>query len=326
MFDSRYRHKGSGNLGQPVRACLLAGFVLAALVACGKEEAAKPAATTTTPAAGASPQVTPSPSPEVKPASVPELLADAKKAYTEDRLVAPAGDNAFEYYLAVRALEEANVASAQALVDLFPLGVSVAEREIAARNFEEADRIIGLLDQSSPGSYTVSKLKSRLSSGQIQQQREEDRRVASEQASAQAVRDQQLAAAQAAAPPPVAKPVREPPPTPVESEPVTTTPAKPVATAPIGVTKDAVLVRQVQPAFPALALRRRLGGWVEVRFIVGTDGKVGEVTVTKSEPQRLFDREATRAVQQWVFEPALRNGVPVSSTLSRRIEFRQDGG
>ncbi|MGD9584028.1 MAG: energy transducer TonB [Lysobacterales bacterium] len=326
MFYSRYRRNGDGSLGQTARTGLLALFVLAGLVACGKEETAKPAASSATPAAGASPEVTPSASQEVKPASVPELLADAKKAYTEDRLVAPAGDNAFEYYLAVRAMEEANVASAQALVDLFPLGVSVAEREIAARNFEEANRIIGLLDQSSPGSYTVSKLKSRLSSGQIQQQREEERRLASEVATAQAAREEQVAAAQAAAPPPAPRPAREPQPTPVEPQPAVATPPKPVETAPTGVTKDAVLVRQVQPAFPALALRRRLSGWVEVRFTVGADGKVGQVTVTQSEPQRLFDREATRAVQQWVFEPALRNGVPVSSTVSRRIEFRQDGG
>ncbi len=325
MFDSRNRRNGDGSLWQHARTGLLT-FLLLALVACGEKEAAKPAATTAKPAAGASPQVQASAPQEVKPASVPELLADAKKAYTEDRLVAPAGDNAFEYYLAVRALEEANVASAQALVDLFPLGVSVAEREIAARNFDEANRIIGLLDQSSPGSYTVSKLKSRLSSGQIQLQREEERRLASEQATAQTAREQQLAAAQAAAPPPAPKPVREPPPTPVETQPEATALPKPVAAAPIGVTKDAVLVRQVQPAFPALALRRRLSGWVEVRFTVGTDGKVGQVTVTQSEPQRLFDREATRAVQQWVFEPAMKNGVPITSTLSRRIEFRQEGG
>ena len=325
MFEPRYRRNRRGSFWTELRRGLLLCCVLA-LAACGEKEAAKPAATTANPAAGASPQVPASQAPEVKPASVPELLADAKKAYTEDRLVAPAGDNAFEYYLAVRAMEEANVASAQALVDLFPLGVSVAEREIAARNFDEADRIIGLLDQSSPGSYTVSKLKSRLSSGQIQQQREEERRVASELAAAQAAREQQIAAAQAAAPPEPKPAVREPPPAPVQPPPAATTPAKPAVAAPTGVTRDAVLVRQVQPAFPVLALRRRLSGWVEVRFTVGTDGKVDQVTVTRSEPQRLFDREATRAVQQWVFEPAMRNGVAVSSTLSRRIEFRQDGG
>ena len=97
-----------------------------------------------------------------------------------------------------------------------------------------------------------------------------------------------------------------------------------VTAAPTGPSKDAVIVRQVQPVYPAMALRRRLSGWVELRFTVGTDGKVSEVTVLRSDPARMFDREATRAVQQWLFEPALRNGVKVPTTLSRRIEFKQD--
>lgn len=296
---------------------------LAVLTACGNKEAAKPAAQATPgPAAGVSAEVAPTAA-SVAPASVPQLLASAKQAYSEDRLVAPDGDNAVEYYLAVRAKEESNIQAAQALVDLFPLGVGLAEKEIAARNLDEATRIIGLLDESSPGSYTVSKLKSRLASAQVQIQREDERRLASEQSAQQA---RTTAAAEVVAPTPAPatpKPAAAPPKP--EARPVEPEPAPIVAAAPTGTSKDAVMVRQVQPVYPAMALRRRMSGWVEVRFIVGTDGKVSEVTVLRSDPARLFDREATRAVQQWLFEPAQRNGVKVPSTLSRRIEFKQDG-
>jgi len=312
---------GNGFPPLPLGRWLLIGS-LAVLAACGNKDAAKPAASTTTaPAAGASAEVVPTTA-NVAPATGPQLLASAKQAYGEDRLVAPDGDNAVEYYLAVKAKEENNIQAAQALVDLFPLGVGLAEKEIAARNIEEATRIIGLLDESSPGSYTVSKLKSRLASAQVQIQREDERRLASEQAAQQArtaAAAEVVAATPAPAAPKPAAPAPKPEPRPVEPE-----PAAVVTAAPTGPSKDAVIVRQVQPVYPAMALRRRLSGWVELRFTVGTDGKVSEVTVLRSDPARMFDREATRAVQQWLFEPALRNGVKVPTTLSRRIEFKQD--
>ena len=150
-----------------------------AISACGKKEEAAPAAAASTPAAGASPQVVAPVAPEVTVAS---LLASATRAVNEERLVAPAGDNAIEYYLQALAKEANNLSATQALVDLFPLAAGNAEREIVNRNLDEATRIIGLLDQASPGSYTVSTLKSKLNAARTQMTREEERRLAQEAA------------------------------------------------------------------------------------------------------------------------------------------------
>ena len=150
---------------RPVEALLLAALIV--LAGCGgKEEAAPTAAAPATPGAPAGAAAETGSASTVTPASVPQLLASASAAFSADRLVAPAGDNAIEYYLAVLGAEADNVQATQGLVDLFPLGVSIAEKEIAARNVEEATRIVGLLDESSPGSYTVQKLKSRLAATQ----------------------------------------------------------------------------------------------------------------------------------------------------------------
>jgi periplasmic protein TonB len=44
--------------------------------------------------------------------------------------------------------------------------------------------------------------------------------------------------------------------------------------------------------------------------------------VTASDPARVFDREAVRSIEKTKFSPRLENGVPVSATVRRRIEFR----
>lgn len=334
MSYSNSRRLGSGPYSGVARPALLwIALAAVSLTGCGKKEeaATAPKTVASSVAAGGSAEVTPGAVAAVMPASVPQLLDNAKTAFRQDRLVTPVGDNAIEYYLAVLGMEKDNIAATQGLVDLFPLVVSVAEKEIAARNVEEADRIIGLLDESSPNSYTVQKLKSRLAATQNQMQREEERRLAAEQA-------QQSRQAAAAEPEPVAAP---PPAStastaardsarPAPAEPAETRPSPPVAAVaeparPVGETRDAKVVRQVQPGYPQLAYRRRLAGWVEIQFTVGVNGRVSDVQVLRADPQRMFDREAVRAVEQWMFEPALRDGVPVPSTLSRRIEFKYPG-
>lgn len=338
MNTSLCAHFGSGfrlRVVCPQYGALI--FALLAISACGKKEevAALPAAARVP--AGASAEVVPGTSTPaastVVPATVPELLISAAAAFSQDRLVAPEGDNAIEYYLAVLDQDKDSVQATQGLVDLFPLGVSIAEKEIAVRNVEEAVRVIGLLDESSPGSYTVQKLKSRLAALQNQIQRDDERRLAAEQAQLAAQARAQAAATETTETPSTAtqpatgsrtsretRPVAETEPEPEVVAPPRTTPVRAV-----GETKDAKVVRQVQPGYPQLAYRRRLTGWVEIRFIVGVDGRVSDVQIIRADPQRTFDREAIRAVEQWMFEPALRDGKPVPSTLNRRIEFKYPG-
>jgi len=307
---------------------LLAMICVLTFAACGKKDEAAPVAAATSPAAGASPQVLAPAAPEV---TVATLLASATRAVSEDRLVAPSGDNAIEFYLQALAKEANNVSATQALVDLFPLAAGNAEREIVNRNLDEATRIIGLLDQASPGSYTVSTLKSKLNAARTQMTREDERRLAQEAAAQQ---QREAAAQQAAAP--AATPVATTPPrsateagsTPATSAPPAATAAAqppPVVAKPAGENRDPVLVRQVRPTYPAAAARRRQEGWVEVTFTVGTDGSVTDVNVARSQPRGVFDRDAVRAVSQWKFEAALSDGKPAVSSLTRRIEFSLKG-
>ncbi len=82
------------------------------------------------------------------------------------------------------------------------------------------------------------------------------------------------------------------------------------------------LVSSAAPSYPAEAVRKHTEGWVEVEFTVGVDGKVSAVSVVKAQPTRVFETEAVRAVKQWIFKPAMRDGQAVESHVRQRIDFK----
>ncbi len=298
-------------------------IAVATLSACGKKEAQQAAPTQAAqPQAGTSPEAAPATA--VK--TVEELLGDARKAESENLTVSPEGTNAVELYLAVLAQDPKNDRAINALIDLFPLGATQAEREISDRNLDEAQRVISLLDRANPDSYTVKTLQSKLAAARTQMQREEDRRLAQEaeaERRATAAANPEPAPAQpvAAATKPAATTTPPPEATPAPAQPE----PEPEPVQPTLPSRDAVLVRTVRPGYPPKAARARQEGWVEVQFTVGADGKVGDAKVVRGEPNRVFDREAIRAVQQWEFQPAIRDGQPASMTMTRRIEFKLGG-
>lgn len=266
--------------------------------------------------------------------AIPDLLKAANLAVDEQRLVSPPGNNAVEYFLAVAEREPGNMQATQALVDIFPMVATVAEREIAQRRVEEAERIVALLDKASPGSYTVTTIRTKLDAARVLVQREQEQQLAAQQARQQAAEAAAAEAAAATASTPASttpastaatRPAAATPTTPAPQQtatPTTPEPAAPVAAAPAGETRGARPLRQVQPEYPIEAARKRQEGWVELEFTIGTDGRVTEVSVLRAQPARVFNREATRAMQQWTFEPALENGQAVVSRERRRIEFQ----
>lgn len=70
------------------------------------------------------------------------------------------------------------------------------------------------------------------------------------------------------------------------------------------------LRQEVKPAYTPNAMRQKIRGEAELEAIVEPDGFVGPIRVTKSLDSEL-DLEAIRAVRQWAFTPALKDGKPV---------------
>jgi len=294
--------------------------------------AGAPAATT--PAEAALPELTPQ-----------QLLKEASTAMHENRLVAPAGNNAYEYYERLLEKDPNNQTAKDALRETFPIVIGVPEQYINAGNVDEATRVINLLAKADPNNYTLTILRGKLDAKKKQNERELAQQTAAAAAAAaktaQAPANNAAAAAAAAAaaqpPPPAASsapPANEtagnaPAPTPTSPAatarpPSTANNTAAAATAPAagGETHGAEVVKTSPPDYPPDAVRKHQEGWVEVEFTVSADGSVTGASVVNANPARVFNTSALRAVERWTFKPRMENGRAVEEKIRRRIEFK----
>ncbi len=83
----------------------------------------------------------------------------ASTAYAENRLYKPAGNNALEYYLALRDALPADAGASSALTDLLPMTVIAAEQAIARGDFTEARRLVALIERADPAHPALLRMK-----------------------------------------------------------------------------------------------------------------------------------------------------------------------
>ena len=81
-------------------------------------------------------------------------------------------------------------------------------------------------------------------------------------------------------------------------------------------------VKGVQVDYPSDALRKNIEGWVDLSYVVTTEGKVTTINVLDSNPSSTFDAAATRAVSRVRYKPMMQNGKPISVSTKLRIAFR----
>lgn len=84
---------------------------------------------------------------------------------------------------------------------------------------------------------------------------------------------------------------------------------------------DVIPIVRIDPQWPREALLEGTEGWVEVEFTILPDGTVEDPIVLASEPSRLFDRNAMRAILRWKFKPRIIDGEAVSRRAAQRIDF-----
>jgi protein TonB len=294
--------------------------------------AANPAANAPTAAAPTSDAL-----PELTPQ---QLLKEGGNAMRENRLVAPPGNNAFEYYERLLEKEPNNQTAKDALRETFPIVIGVPEQDINAGNLDEAARVITLLAKADPNNYTLTILRSKLDAKKKQTEREQalataaTTAAAAKQAAAAAANSSAPAPA-AAAPPPAAAPAannasantaasaaanNE---TASAARPAPARTAAPAEAPPAAAeTHAAEIVKTTPPDYPPDAVRKRQEGWVEVEFTVTPDGSVANPTVVNANPARVFNAAALSAVGRWTFKPRMENGKAVEEKIRRRIEFK----
>lgn len=324
-----------------------------AVSACKKQEATPAAgpAAATGPAAAGTPAAAPVVSAAVAQMSIDQLRDAARKAYDDNRLYAPVGNNAMEYYLALRDKQPGDASASSALNDLLPMAVIATEQGIAREDFDEAKRLLALIGKADPNHPALDRLKTSIGKGEAlaaqraqQQQltaeqeaklkeeqakkREEDQkklqeqqRQLAEQQAQQAQQAQQQAAQQAAAEEERRRAAAAQAAA-AQAAAATPAPAPASAPAPRPTASSALeAVSQSAPRFPPAAQRAGASGSVQVEFTVGTDGSVTSARVVSSEVPRQFardfEREALTAVKRWRFQP-----INQATTTRRTINFQ----
>jgi len=321
------------------------------LAACGKDESAPVSAAAD--AGIAAPAVAPEAavSARVAAMSADELREAARLAYAENRLYAPAENNAVEYYLALRDKAPGDAAVSSALIDLLPMTVIATEQSVNRDDFAEAQRLVALLEKADPQHPALARLKTNIETRQLaaverakqevltaEQQAAQKLEVEKKRLADQKAQQEQAArqlAAQPAAPSAPAQPTADQ--RAADQRAAEQRAADQRAADQRAADQRAAAARAAQqasaptaadlrplstpaPKFPTEALRAGQSGEVQVEFTVGTDGSVSDVRVVKATPPRVFDREAISAVRRWRFQP-----VPAPVTTRRTIGFNPGG-
>ena len=324
-----------------------------ALAACNNDEAAPGSAANTAVPATEAPAIAPEDavSDQVNALSVDELRDAARKAYGDNRLYAPAGDNAVEYYLALRDKSPGDASVSSALTDLLPMTVIATEQSISRGDFAEAQRLAALLEKAEPQHPALARLRTNIDTQQkvaaeraaeqivtaeeqaeiqaeLERKRLADQKRQQEQAARDLALDQihphhlrpQAAEAEAAeaadaqaAQAATALAAKQ------AADKLAAEQRAAAARAAAAAKPTAADLRPLSmpgPEYPREALRAAQAGEVTVEYTVGTDGSVTSARVVSSRPGRVFDRAALEAVERWRFQPI---SAPV--TTRRAIGF-----
>lgn len=335
-------------------------LVLCALGACKQEqqaatEGSAPAPTATQPAQPAT-----AVSAEVSAMSPEQLRDAASNALREQRLYAPAGNNALEYYAALRDKQPNDASVASALTDLMPYTVIAAEQSIARDDFTEAQRLSALMEKVDPQAPALPRLKQGIAAAQaslaqrtaqaqaqteeetrrqaeLERTRLEEQQRAQQQAAQQLAQQQQqqqaettaanqraaeqAAAEQRAADQRAAEQRAAEQRAAEQRQAAAAASEVPAAASSAPAAPSALrAISTPSPQYPPEALRDGRQGEVVVEFTVNPDGSVSNPRVVRSDPPRVFDRAALSAVRRWRFQP-----VASATTTRRTIGFSPQG-
>jgi protein TonB len=106
-------------------------------------------------------------------------------------------------------------------------------------------------------------------------------------------------------------------------------PAIPVHRAPVApiarssTMQEGLLIRQIKPVYPPMAIAARIQGKVELHAMISRDGRIETLQVVSGHP--MLVRAALDAVKQWLYRPYVLNGEPVAVETQITVNFTLNG-
>ncbi|HAS6346995.1 TPA: TonB family protein [Vibrio vulnificus] len=100
---------------------------------------------------------------------------------------------------------------------------------------------------------------------------------------------------------------------------VVTTPTQTVSNS----NKQLMPLSRVEAVYPAKAKKRRIEGYVIVKFDIDEQGRTKNIEVLEAEPARFFERSAMDAIKRWRYQPQIVDGqAHVITGYTTKIEFK----
>jgi len=263
-----------------------------------------------------------------------DLRDGARKAVMEQRWYKPSGNNALEYYLALRQKLKAPDDSVEtALVDILPYAVIGMDQAIANFDDREALRLESLIRMADPNAPALSRVKDDLEKMKARQAQAVAEASAAEEAKtaqeAKALADAKareeaarraretaapVAAAPVSAPAPVAQ---TPAPSVQPPAPQTQAPATAASAPPPAATRAAVTpISTPTPPYPREALASGVTGEVVAEISINGAGDVTGVRIISTSPRNIFDKSVIRTVRRWKYR-----GNGENTTIRRTFAF-----
>ncbi|MEH0675418.1 energy transducer TonB [Vibrio scophthalmi] len=82
-------------------------------------------------------------------------------------------------------------------------------------------------------------------------------------------------------------------------------------------------LHRIEPRYPSRALKRKIEGYVVMRFAIDETGRPDAIEVVEGSPRGVFDREAMRALRQWKYQPLIVAGKATRQEgQTVKLEFR----
>jgi TonB family protein len=81
-------------------------------------------------------------------------------------------------------------------------------------------------------------------------------------------------------------------------------------------------LNKLEVQYPSRALSENVEGWVEVSYLVGTNGTVGNIQIVNASPAKTFEQSAIRAVKALRYQPVMQDGKATTVGTSVRIVYR----
>lgn len=76
------------------------------------------------------------------------------------------------------------------------------------------------------------------------------------------------------------------------------------------------------PEYPVAAQSMRLEGTVNLRLLVDERGQVEQIEIDSGTKSKQLQRAAVAAAERWVYEPGIKDGVPVKVWITSSVQFK----